>query len=199
MPDPSSLEYWVDLINSRNGHGGVFATANTSGVTELVERGIAEEFADALAHTDGLLLSDVISNSDDPPDCFATVDDRMIGIELVELVDAKALAKAKKGHSPFKNSGQFLETQWDRNRFVDKVNALIDAKHHKYKVKSHVFDCLLIYTAEPWLLPNDVTGWLDETTFDPRASFKSTYLLMSYDPSHSQQHWPLFNVYGRLE
>lgn len=199
MSDPSTLQYWADLINSRRGHGGDFATANTPGITEIVERGVAQEFADALAHTEGHNLTNVVSNPNDPPDCFATVGDRRVGIELVELVDAKALANAKNGVSSYAISGQFLETQWDHDRFKVELNAVIDRKDAKYAAKNLIFDCLLVHTGEPWLMPNDVEGWLADTTFSPRASFGCVYLLMSYHPGHSQKHWPLFNIYGSLE
>lgn len=198
MAAPSTLRYWADLIKRRRGHAGDFATVNTPGVTEIVEQGIAEDFAEALAHTEGRTLTDVVSNPDDPPDCFATVNDRRIGIELVELVDGQALANAKKGFSSFLNCGQFRETQWDHDRFKDKLNDVIDRKHKKYAARNQVFDCLLVYTGEPWLLSRNVEAWLDTTTFDPRASFRCVYLLMSYEPGYSQQHSPLFNIYGSL-
>ncbi len=198
MPDPSSLQYWADLMNSRQGHASEFATANTPGITEIVERAVAQEFADALVQTEYVALTNVANNPNDPPDCFAKVDNTTVGIELVELVDAKALAKAKKGCSSQAISGQFLETQWDQDRFTKEVNALIDRKNAKYEAKKQTFDCLLMYTGEPWMLPNDVQTWLANAVFSPRYSFKCVYLLMSYDPGYSQKHWPLFNIYGSL-
>ena len=198
MPDPSSLQYWVDWMNSRNGHASDFATANTPGITEIVERGVVREFADAIAQTEDVLLTNIVSNRNDPPDCFVKVDGRTFGIELVKLVDPKALAKAKKGCSSRAIGGQFLETQWDQDRFTKELNELIDQKNAKYEAKKQTFDCLLVYTGEPWMLPNNVQAWLADTAFSPRCSFRSVYLLMSYDPGYSQEHWPLFNIYGCL-
>ena len=197
MDELSAMKFWEALMNSRNGYASQFATSNTPGITEIVEEDIAREFAKSLLHTENISLTDVISNSDDPPDCFGIVDGKKIGIELVELVDGKALAKAKKGFSPHKSSGQFHETQWSRDRFLKKLYALIDYKHDKYKAKNQVFDCLLIYTDEPWLNAHDVEIWLAETTVKSRASFKSVYLLMAYHPL--QEHWPIFNIYGSLK
>lgn len=196
MDEVTAMKFWAALMNSRKGHASQFATSNSPGITEIVEEAIAQEFANSLVYTENVSLKDVISNPEDPPDCFGILNGRRICIELEELVDGEALAKAKKGASPYKSCGQFHETQWSRDRFLTKLNGVIDRKHLKYKAKNQVFDCLLIYTDEPRLNTHDVQAWLAETTVKARTSFKSVYLLMSYHPL--QEHWPLFNIYGSL-
>ena len=197
MDEQTAMKSWAALMNSRKGHASQFATSNSPGITEVVEEDIAQEFAKSLVYTENVSLKDVISNPEDPPDCFGMLNGRRIGIDLVELVDGDALAKAKKGASPYESCGQFHETQWSRDRFLTKLNGVIDRKHIKYKAKDQMFDCLLIYTDEPWLNAHDVQAWLAETTAIARTSFKSVYLLMSYHPL--QEHWHLFNIYGSLK
>lgn len=191
--------YWVNLINDR-GHAGEFATANTPGVTEIVESSTTLEFAKALRAVAGISLTNITVNPQDPPDCLTEIDGRQVQIELVELVDGEALAVARKtGRTAHNDANQFIKAQWDADRFLSKVNAIIDNKDKKYQAYDTCFDCLLIYTGEPWLLPKDVSGWLNETEFHHRKSFRCVYLLMCYDPTYSQEHYPLFNIYGDLK
>lgn len=195
---PNDLNFWIGLGNER-GYAGEFATRNTKGVTETVEWSIVREFAKAIRPAFGVSLDNVASNPNDPPDCFADIDDKRVQIELVELVDGDALREAKKtGRTPYNSDEQFLATQWDAGRFVTEVDALIDKKQSKYRINDRPFDCLLIYTAEPWLSPNEVHDWLGKTEFKHRGSFRSVYILMTHDPLYSQEHWPVFNLYGDL-
>lgn len=197
-PDSEDLRYWVDLMNGR-GHAGIFATANTPGVTEIVERSVVRDFAKAMRSLFGVCVEKITTNPHDPPDCLAEIEGRQVQIELVELVDGNALRIAKtSGRTAFNDRRQFLETQWNAERFVKEVNALIDRKDGRYQAKGKVFDCLVIYTAEPLLLPQDVLNWLDVYEFQHRDSFRSIFLLMAYSPSYSQDHSPLFKLYGNL-
>lgn len=192
------LSYWINLTNAR-GHAGGFATANTTGVTEIVELSVATEFAKAFGFVFGVKLENIAGNPHDPPDCIAEIDGRTVQIELVEMVDGQAIAMAKKtGRTAHNDVHQFEATQWDERRFVSKINSLIDQKQRRYQTKGREFECLLIYTGEPWLLPGDVSKWLSNNEFEHRDSFRSIYILMSYDPLYSQDHYPLFNIYGDL-
>jgi hypothetical protein len=184
-------------MNDR-GHATDFATANTEGVTEAVEKFVAFEFAKALKLTFGIELKNVTTGPN-PPDCLAQTDGCEISIELTELVDGKAIGIAKReGRTSFNDSERFRNAQWDADRFLKEINTLIDRKNCTYTKRGQRYDCLLIYTAEPWLLPNDVVGWLRDIEFESRESLRSVYLLMSYDPTYSPEHYPVFNLYGDL-
>ena len=191
---PANLNYWIELQNKR-GHAGEFATANTSGVTEAVEQTVVSIFDDSMRLLYNVSLEDIKSNPKDPPDCFATIKGRRVSIELVELVDGNALAAAKKPGGISHNI-PFEEMQWCSGRFFSKICTLIDKKDKKYQASEKVFDCLLIYSGEPWLYPKDVQAWLRETNIAVRQSFRSVYFLMTYDPGYNQKHYPAFRLYG---
>ena len=189
---------WPTLVNKR-GHASEFATANTPGVTEALEQFIVLEFAEAIHSSFDVSLDNIQSNPQDPPDCFATIDGRCVHIELVEFVDGDALAIAKKtGRNSHNDANQFNKTQWCSGRFLRDLNTLIDKKEKRYQASGKAFDCLLIYSAEPWLLPNEVAVWLRETNIAKRKCFRSAYFLMTYDPLYSREHYPVFRLFGDL-
>jgi hypothetical protein len=188
------LNYWIELIN-RRGHSSIFATTNKT--KKLVELSIAREFSKSLKYEFSIILENVTNCETDPPDCLAEVDGRKMQIELVELIDQSAIHIArKKGLTAHNDSKQFLATQWSSDRLIEEVNRVIDAKDKKYKLADKKIEILLIYTAEAWLSPNDAKRWIFEQTFEALDSFESVFLLMEYDPSYSQTHWPLFQLCG---
>ena len=188
------LSYWIELINKR-GHSSVFATTNKT--KKLVELSIACEFSKSLQYEFSILLENITNCEADPPDCLAEVNGRRIKIELVELIDESAIGIARKtGLTAHNDAKQFLATQWNSDRLIEEVNKTIDAKDKKYKSADKKFEILVIYTAEPWLSPNDVKRWISEQKFEARISFENVFLLMEHDPNYCQSHWPLFKLYG---
>lgn len=132
-----------------------------------------------------------------------TVGTEELGVELVELVDGSMLARSKyTGRNSFNDISMFNDAQWDSDRFFRDVNKVIDGKSSKYVAREILIDVLLIYSAEPWLDPEDVEGWLSKQSISPRDGIKSAFLLLEYDPGYAQKHgrcWPLFKLYGELE
>lgn len=189
------LNYWIELIN-RRGHSSIFATTNKT--KKLVELSVAFEFSKSLQHEFSILLENITNNETDPPDCLAEVNGRKVQIELVELIDRNAIEIAKQtGKTAHNDAKQFSKTQWNSDRFIEEVNKVMDRKEEKYKATGKKFEILLMYTAEPWLSPNDAKHWISQQAFEARTSFESAFLLMDYDPSYSQNHWPLFKIYGK--
>lgn len=146
-------------------------------------------------------ISDVTHNPKDPPDFHAKCDGREIGIELTELVDGEFFRKrdrARKNSEHYSaHSGEGLrDTQFDKQRFQDMLLTRISSKAGKYTKRDIKIDVLVVYTGEHWLTPEEVAQWLPDIKVERAPALKSIFFLMNYSPSYSQEHWPVFNIYG---
>ena len=146
-----------------------------------------------------LKASNARLRKDEPPDAEAKIDGRTITIELKELVDPSLLQRtthAKRsggGLSAYGGPG-FREAQWNLERSHREVGQRIVKYAEKYASKSEPrYDFLLLYTAEPWLLPEDVERWTSEPFLKAQSQFKEVHLLMEYDPKY-RPYWPVFRV-----
>lgn len=151
----------------------------------------------------GLVIADVAMNPSDPPDAFATIAGRRAGVELVEFVDGNLLARIKAErraqgeqvasvtsyHDPF-----FAAAQWSEDRFLAHLEKLIDRKNGRYFERGISIDCLVIYSAETWLVPQQVHRWLARARIERRANLAQVHFLMEYQPGRPGR-YPLFRVY----
>lgn len=166
----------------------------------IIEVSTVEEWARAIASEFGVHVTKICICKDDPPDCIATVSGKQISIELAELVDSNRVLECAKavetGNQPPHHQGTgFEKTQWSKERFFRELNSLIDKKNLKYEKNKLVFDVLLIHTDEPWLSPQQAKSWLSESKIEPKSSFRSVYLLMTYQPGYAN-HWPVFLLFS---
>lgn len=191
------LRRWVAEMNKR----GVFGAQNPQD-RAVVEALTAEEWALAVKTEFGLNFTKISPCQTDPPDCYAIFEGRSVSIELAQLVDGNRLkesvAAIDAGKEPPHYQGQaFFDTQWSKDRFFKELSNLIDKKALKYEKLKLVFDILIIHTDETWLSPEQVRNWLAETHIEPRSTFSSAYLLMTYVPGYAD-HWPVFRLFGSI-
>ena len=146
----------------------------------------------------GIEITEICSNRDDPPDCFAKRADEKIGIEVTILIKSKILKRIaesrpdRRKKKPYPPGKQFLDEQWTHEEFTKEVRELIAQKDSKAKGKNTIFDVLLIYTDEGDLPPELLESWLSNEKFSA-TNIKEVFLLRSYWPGYSE-HWPLFKL-----
>jgi len=190
--EKDALEEIVKVIN-RRGHAGMFARGGPI-TKEMVEIGVAKEWARSIEREFGLVISDVSNAANDPPDCYASISSRTIGIEITELVNGDVLRQISQG----KNANSLFEQQlWNLERFTREINKRLDEKYEKYKKQKTSVDVLVIHTDEDFLSPRDIENWLREAKFLPREGIQSAYLLRTYFPGY-REWWPVFKLYGQL-
>lgn len=193
-PPADGLEYWIEPIN----RAGMFGRGSSAD-KGIVDRSTVGEFATAANALFGIELSDIADGAD-PPDVVARIGQRPVGFELVELckseIREKRLRRAR--GEAYSGNDEFNDSQWDQPTFESRVNHLLDKKNALYLKTGFTTDALLIHSDELWLSFSQVEGWLDAVAFAPRSQLRSAYLLLTYDPSYGEAHWPLFRLYGDL-
>jgi len=165
---------------------------------EIQERYRVLEFAKSLLAEFRIEITDIESNLDDPPDCFAMRAGEKIEIEVTTLVKSEILsriAQARKGKRGYSPCEQFSDELWTQNEFINEIGDLISKKVADAKKKSKTFDVLLICTDEGDLQPDRLEDWLSNQKFSA-TNFKEVFLIRSYWPGY-REHWPLFklNIY----
>ena len=156
------------------------------------------DFAQSLLAEFGIEITEIDSNSDDPPDCFAKRAGEKIGIEVTELVKSdilKCIAESRldrRKKKPYPPGEQLLDEQWTQEEFTKKVGELIAQKDGKAKGKGTIFDVLLIYTDEGDLPPELLESWLSNEKFSA-TNIKEVFLLRSYWPGY-REYAPLFKL-----
>src|SRR5690242_7466528 len=106
---------WIDRERPR---AGFFAWPDR----QLAERGIARTFAEAARSEPGFPLRNIESYQPDPPDCVAEdVFGRRVALEVTELVDAEANARAKRDRS------RFIVPDWDHAKFESHLHERLRA------------------------------------------------------------------------
>ena len=175
--------------------------SNDDGEKRWVEQLICNEFQNSMEISENTKLANINFPLNDPPDfTFQSKNKRLTG-EATELTNSdfhKEFSRSKKCEHPYSaHFGKgFMDTQWTETLFEKCLAECIERKDIKYQKRSLVFDILLVYSGEQWLLPCDVSQWIEQTNFCTPKSFKSVYLLLNYDPSWSQSHWPVFHISG---
>ena len=192
----AALVRWAEIMNKRNGYGSMFAR-HTPNDKSIVEQSVMDEWQEAMSEAFGIELLNAKQNPDDPPDFYAHAAGKVIGIELVELINKSHINRImKKGESPFRDR-LYHDTQWTFERFRQAISAVIDKKATSYAKRSIKVDALVIYTGEPWLTTWAVEDWLSRISFDPSPTIGSVFLLLDYRPGYAK-HWPVFWVHGEL-
>lgn len=191
----------VAQMMSKRGHASMFARDNAQDKT-IVELSTASDWCESMHAKYGLEISNLRSNQEDPPDCYAAFSGKNISLELVELVDGKILSAiqkaAKKGITISTNGGDaFTQAQWPKDRLTTALQDLIDRKVEKYRKNCQTIDVLIVHTDELWLMPHDVEKWLPEIQFEKQDTIHNAFLLMTYDPGYAE-YWPVFHLFGSL-
>ena len=162
---------------------------------ELQEQGRTGEFARSLSAEFGIEISEIYSNSDDPPDCHAKRADEKIGIEVTTLVKSDILgrvAQARKGNKDYSPEEQFSDGFWTQDELLNKIGELIAKKDASAQKEGKTFDVLLIYTDEDDLPPERLEDCLSNQKF-VATNIKEVFLLRSFWPGY-REHWPLFKL-----
>lgn len=146
---------------------------------ELAEWGVLQEFANALAHDDGLFFSQARHRDagNDPPDCEALVaDGSRIGIEITELVDDRSAAAARLGKP-------YDWKDW-KGVLLPALEQILDRKDSPAEIKDGPYSeyVLLVFSDEPWLERDYVERSIAVHVFPGTAVITRAFLLLSYDP-----------------
>jgi hypothetical protein len=130
--------------------------------------------------------------SDDPPDVLLTRnDDKVVGIELTELVDAKSAKAASpsktnpKNKRPRKNKIRYEPREYTDEQLHAELSAIIahkDTKPFKHPCDKRV---LLIYSDEPTLRTRtDILQLVNQKPL-PNSFFDQIYLMLPARPNTS--------------
>lgn len=118
----------------------------------------------------------------DPPDCIATSKDKEVGIEIVELVDQKAIENQIR----YKWASAHQEP-WTRDKLMTQLNKLIQDKDSpslkSQLMKKYERYIVLIHTDEPELRIVELDNFYSESSLKSTELVTDVYLLFSYDPN----------------
>jgi hypothetical protein len=111
----------------------------------------------------------------DPPDCLANnVDGALVGFEVRELVDQKAIELNERGEEVYRH--------WTDVEIIEEVAAILKEKDSKNYVTEHLTKLILVIpTAEPDLDHKHLMTVLDSHFLDQTEQFDEAYLLFQYD------------------
>jgi hypothetical protein len=139
----------------------------------------------------GIVFEDLKSLPEgmDPPDCEASIDGRLTGIEVTELVHRKTLEIAIKadksraaGKLPDRLEAHFV---WTKTDLVDALRSRIRAKDGAVlKGGPYTRYILAIYTDETFLDFSAVDGWLASESF-PTNTITDVLFGFSYEPARN--------------
>lgn len=172
------LKDWIDAANA----GGIFGRPRRSNGSDkdrdrqIVDISTARDFVDALAEQYGVALVDV-RIGDNPPDCYAFLGERAVGIELKEL--------RRRHRYEF----------WSEDQLAAKIDEVLDAetKHYGFAI-----DALVLHTDEYWITTDLASRCVQSHSWVARSNLKSAWLLLSADPHWPTQEWPVFRLYGDI-
>ena len=185
-----SLEDIVNVIN-RRGHAHMFARGGPI-TKEMVEMGVAQEWVASMGGEFSVDVSEIRQSLTDPPDCYATISSKTIGVEITELVNGDVLKQISQGKAPL-----FEQKLWNLKSFSEAINRRLDEKSKNYQRNNATIDVIVIHTDEDFLSPFDISRWLAEQQFRPRDCIMNAYLLRTYFPGF-RDWWPIFKLYGTL-
>jgi hypothetical protein len=116
------------------------------------------------------------AQGEDPPDCEATLDGRVSGVEVTDLIDQSTLERnLREPESP-----EYF--YWDKATFLAALQERIDAKDHAWKGGPYERRALVIHTDEYDLNCDIVSRFLAEARF--RATLIThAFLGLSYHGS----------------
>ena len=176
---------------------------------QATERCIAQQFADAYAQKYEREITDIRSNENDPPDCFAYEDGKQLGIEITELVkheiradnvaawrraqqdaEGRRLTPEDQGEQGQRNYARNYERSlWTKEEFLERLQDVIRKKDGKEglvicaKIMRVV---LVIYTDDQNLQKTDLTEWLADAVFSAQ-NLKEVFLRGPHEATDNKQ------------
>lgn len=149
-------------------------------VKDVKEIGIAQDFFAQLEKlTEEKLVK--IENAEDPPDVrVVTSTGKVMGVEITELVNQKAIELQIKQHESY----VYELLKWDKEYTLARIEELINEKNELCRHPPSVYDAmvLLIHTDEPKLRPVTLKGYVSGHEWPDSPSFDGIYVLVGYDP-----------------
>lgn len=157
---------------------------------ETKERSICYKFTQYLFDVNGEIF-DSVSLGSDPPDCIAKTKNTEVGIEVVELVDQKAIEDQIR----FKKHWVHQEA-WTTKKLMGKLNLLIQSKNSP-KNKAELLGkyeryIVLIHTDEPELMVQEFDALFRDNQIESTDLVTESYVLFSYDPK--KRNYPVRRV-----
>jgi predicted nucleotidyltransferase len=166
MNDPDSFVIDLDSLRPVSGY---FAYRDKS----VGEPGAAR----AILEGAGFDVRQLVSRTQDPPDCEGTVGNAHAGIEVTELVHRKSLERSLKG-----NMARF---PWDQAKLAEVIQTIIEKKGRdvqRWKGGPYHRRMLVVHTAEPHLNQSAVERLLKGRRFRTNV-FSDVVLGLPYDPA----------------
>jgi len=154
------------------------------------ERGAARDILEAAK----VLVTDLKSLDQDPPDCEAMLDGQLSGIEVTELVhrptlerSIKAVRQRARGEEPQTTEAFF---NWDRDHLIGDLQKILDAKNAAKPKRSYERYVLVIHTDEFFLDSDKVERFLKGASFNT-SLITLAFLGLSYEPGKGYPTFPL--------
>ena len=195
---------------NQRGHGADHVVPDDPALRQTIgERAVAEEFAEAYSQKYEKEITDIRSNENDPPDCFAYEDGKQFGIEITELLKPEIRADNVTGFhkarqrvggrelTPDEQREQQQENYvrnyecslWTKKEFLQSLQAVIKKKDgNKGLVNCIKKICvvLVIYTDDQNLPKADLTEWLADAVF-PAQNLKEVFLRGPHEAEDNKQ------------
>jgi hypothetical protein len=153
------------------------------------ERGAARDILEAAK----VLVTDLKSLDQDPPDCEAMLDGQLSGIEVTELVhrptlerSIKAVRQRARGEEPQKTEAFFNR---DRDHLIEALQKILDAKNAAKPKPSYEQYVLVIHTDE-YLEGDAVERFLQDAKSNT-SLINRAFLGLSYHPGKG---YPVFEL-----
>jgi hypothetical protein len=184
-PIEREMAFAADYIARERPRAGFFAWPDR----QMAEREVVKTFVKAATAEPGFPLRDVLSPAQDPPDCIGRDPaGRAVAVEVTELVDGESIAAAK--HEP----SRLPWPSWTAPRLLDGLRERLVAKD-RVVLKGGPYSeyIVLVFTDEPALTPDIVSGTLEGVSFGPFQQVDRAYFLLSYMPATGG--YPYYKLY----
>src|SRR4051812_25726892 len=151
--DPDKLNYLRAMLAKKRKKNSFWVWPDRP----VGERGIASE----ILVQAGVDVADMLSREqgEDPPDCEATLDGRLSGVEVTELIHRQALERN------LRQPGLPEYFDWDNLTFLAALKKCIDAKDRAWKGGPYERRVLVIHTDEFVLDRDAVSRFLEGSRF----------------------------------
>jgi hypothetical protein len=159
-----------------------YAASNARRISDYFgwpDKATQEKFVVATAFASaGLDAREVESRgNDDPPDCQAVLDGKLVGIEVTEFVSQEAIEEYKISKTDWGG------VSWDRAGFVNHLRALIERKDKPAQIKGGPYaEYFLIIHTDENMLARDVVAEYLEGFHAQTVLLNRVLFLVSYDP-----------------
>ena len=195
---------------NQRGHGADHVVPDDPALRQTIgERAVAEEFAEAYSQKYEKEITDIRSNENDPPDCFAYEDGKQFGIEITELLKPEIRADNVTGFhkarqrvggrelTPDEQREQQQENYvrnyecslWTKKEFLQSLQAVITKKDGNKRLVNcikKICVVLVIYTDDQNLPKADLTEWLADAVFSAQ-NLKEVFLRGPHEAEDNKQ------------